>query len=87
MNVVANEAAMQAMNKVMFYMVNCGYYEVRDLLYAVFDSHLADHIFGKYKEKVERSRMAFFDLYFEVDNDCKRKILTYINENYKCELR
>lgn len=74
--------SVQAMNKIMFFMGNCGYYEVKDILYEVFDGYLADHIFGKYQKKLEYSRMAFFDLYFEIDSDCKRKICEYIDKNF-----
>lgn len=74
--------SVQAMNKIMFFMVNCGYYEVRDLLYDTFDDRLAEHIFRKYLDRVERSRTAFFDLYFDLDSDCKRKICEYIDKNF-----
>ena len=74
--------SVQAMNKIMFFMVNCGYYEAKDLIYEVFDGYLADHIFAKYRDKEDRSRMPFFDLYFEVDSDCKRKICEYIDQKF-----
>ena len=74
--------SVQAMNKIMFFMVNCGYYEVKDLCDAAFDSNLANHIFRKYLDKIEISRTAFFDIYFELDSDCKRKICEYIDKNY-----
>ena len=75
-------ASVQGMNKIMFFMVNCGYYEVRDLLYDAFDDRLAEHIFRKYLDRVERSRTAFFDIYFDVDSDCKRAICKYIDEKF-----
>jgi hypothetical protein len=74
--------SVQAMNKIMFFMANCGFYEVKDICYSVFDSKLADHIFDKYLVKVERTRMAFFDIYFELDSDCKRAICKYIDEKF-----
>ena len=82
---MADNASAKAMNKVMFFMANCGYYEVKDLCYKAFDNNLADHIFGKYIEKLDYSRMAFFDLYFDLDSDCKRKICNYITKNYHSE--
>lgn len=72
----------QAMNKIMFFMANCGFYEVKELLFSTFDDRLADHIFDKYLVKVEYTRMAFFDLYFEIDSDCKRKICEYIDQKF-----
>lgn len=75
----------KAMNKIMFFMVNCGYNDVRKLLYNTFDSYLADHIFSKYKEQIENTRMAFFNIYFEVDKECKKKICEYIANNYNDE--
>ena len=74
--------SVQGMNKIMFFMMNCGYYEVRDLLYDAFNSNLAEHIFNKYVEKLEYSGMAFFNLYFELDSDCKRNICEYIDKNF-----
>lgn len=75
-------ASVQGMNKIMFFMANCGYYEVKDLCNSTFDSNLADHIFRKYIDKLDYSRMAFFDLYFDLDSDCKRAICEYIDKNY-----
>jgi hypothetical protein len=78
----------KAMNKIMFFMMNCGYNEVRKLLYNTFDSYLADHIFSKYKEQIENTRMAFFNIYFEVDKNVRRRfanisqIIIMTNSNF-----
>ena len=48
---MADNASAKAMNKIMFFMVNCGYDEVKTLCYKAFDNNLADHIFNKYLEK------------------------------------
>lgn len=84
---MTNNASIKAMNKVMYYMVTCGYDDVKKLIYESFDSNLADHIFGKYQDMSMYNNMAFFDLYFEVDSDCRRQILNYIAENYNNECR
>lgn len=82
---MTSETSIKAMNKVMYYMVNFGYDDVKKLIYETFDSNLAEHIFNKYQDMRMYNNMAFFDLYFEVDNDCKRQILKYIAENYNSE--
>ena len=82
---MADNASAKAMNKSMFVMVNCGYDEVKKLCNKAFDNNLAEHIFNKYLEKCEYSGRPFFDLYFDVDSDCKRKICNYITKNYHSE--
>ena len=82
---MADNASAKAMNKVMFFMANCGYDEVKKLCYKAFDNNLAEHIFNKYLEKCEYSGRPFFELYFDVDSDCKRKICNYITKNYHSE--
>ena len=74
----------KAMNKIMFFMANCGYDDVKRLVYTAFedDEYLANQIFGKYEEMVSFTRMAFFELYFKVDKSCKKRILEYIDSNY-----
>lgn len=79
---MTSNETINAMNKVMFFMVNCGYDDVKKLIYETFDSNLAGHIFAKYDDMRMYDNMAFFNLYFEVDSDCKRQILNYIAENY-----
>ena len=79
------ESDVLAMNKIMFFMVNCGYNEVHKLVYSVFDSNLADHIFKIYESELENTRFAFFNIYFRVDSDIKKKICTYIAQNYNDE--
>ena len=73
--------SIKAMNKIMFFMVNCGSHEVKQLLYSVFDSNLACHIFDKYIDM----RLSFFNIYFEVDVNCRKKICEYILLNYNEE--
>lgn len=75
----------KAMNKIMFFMANCGYNEVKHLLYNTFDIQIADHIFNKYKKAAQYSERPFFDVYFEVDSDCKKKICVYILNNFNGE--
>lgn len=82
---MADNASAKAMNKIMFFMANCGYDEVKKLCHTAFDNNLAEHIFNKYLEKCEYSGRPFFDLYFDVDSDCKRKICNYITTNYHSE--
>ena len=82
---MADNASAKSMNKVMFFMANCGYDEVKKLCYKAFDKNLAEHIFNKYLEKCEYSGRPFFELYFDVDSDCKRKICNYITKNYHSE--
>lgn len=79
------ESDVKAMNKIMFFMVNCGYNEVHKLVYSVFDSNLANHIFKIYESELDNTRLAFFNIYFHVDSDCKKKICTYIAQNYNDE--
>ena len=79
------EPDVKAMNKIMFFMVNCGYSDVHKLVYSVFDSNLANHIFGIYENELEYTRFAFFNMYFRVDSDIKKKICTYIAQNYNDE--
>lgn len=71
-----------AMNKVMYFMANCGYDAVKELIYNSFDKNMADHIFDKYMEIIKYSSRPFFELYFIVDSDCKKAILNYIENNY-----
>lgn len=82
---MADNASAKSMNKIMFFMANCGYDEVKKLCYTAFDNNLAAHIFNKYLEKCEYSGRPFFELYFDVDSDCKRKICNYITKNYHSE--
>ena len=70
---------------IMFFMVNCGYNDVHKLVYSVFDSNLANHIFKIYENELDNTRLAFFNIYFHVDSDCKKKICTYIAQNYNDE--
>lgn len=77
--------AVKAMNKIMYFMTNCSYDDVQKLVYETFDGNLADHIFGKYQEMLEYTRMAFFNLYFELDSECKLKICEYIYNTYNSE--
>lgn len=81
---MTENTSLQSMNKVMFFMANCGYDDVKRLIYTAFedDEYLANHIFGKYEEMVSYTRMAFFELYFKIDNSCKKRILEYIDSNY-----
>ena len=79
---MTSNETINAMNKVMFFMVNCGYDDVKKLIYEAFDSNLASYIFAKYDDMRMYDNMAFFNLYFEVDSDWKRQILNYIAENY-----
>ena len=79
------ESDIKAMNKIMFFMVNCGYNDVHKLVYSVFDSNLANHIFKIYESELDNTRLAFFNIYFHVDSDCKKKICTYIAQNYNDE--
>ena len=50
---MADNASAKSMNKIMFFMANCGYDEVKKLCYTAFDNNLAEHIFNKYLEKCE----------------------------------
>lgn len=77
--------SIKAMNKIMFFMVNCGSHEVKQLLYSVFDSNLACHIFDKYIDMRLYTNDAFFNIYFEVDVNCRKKICEYILLNYNEE--
>jgi hypothetical protein len=77
-----NIDSIKSMNKIMFFMANCGYTEVKKLVNDVFDSHIANHILYKYDKKINYTNNAFFNLYFEVDSDCKKKICEYILNNY-----
>ena len=79
------ESDVKAMNKIMFFMVNCGYHDVHKLVYSVFDSNLANHIFKIYESELDNTRLAFFNIYFHVDSDCKKKICAYISQNYNDE--
>lgn len=81
---MTDNTSLQSMNKVMFFMANCGYDDVKRLVYTAFedDEYLANYIFGKYEEMVTFTRMAFFELYFKIDNSCKKRILEYIDSNY-----
>lgn len=81
---MVENTSLQSMNKVMFFMANCGYDDVKRLVYTAFedDEYLANHIFGKYEEMASFTRMAFFELYFKIDNSCKKRILEYIGSNY-----
>ena len=79
------ESDVKAMNKIMFYMVNCGYNDVHKLVYSVFDRNLANHIFEIYEYELNNTRFAFFNIYFRVDSDIKKKICTYIVQNYNDE--
>ena len=81
---MVENTSLQSMNKVMFFMANCGYDDVKRLVYTAFedDEYLANYIFGKYEEMVSFTRMAFFELYFKIDNSCKKRILEYIDSNY-----
>ena len=79
------ESDVKAMNKIMFFMDNCGYMDVYNLIYSVFDSNLADRIFKIYESELDNTRLAFFNIYFYVDSDCKKKICTYITQNYNDE--
>ena len=81
---MTENTSLQSMNKVMFFMANCGYDDVKRLVYNAFedDEYLANHIFGKYEEMVSFTRMAFFELYFKVDKSCKKRNLEYIDSNY-----
>lgn len=81
---MTDNTSLQSMNKVMFFMANCGYDDVKRLVYTAFedDEYLANYIFGKYEEMVSFTRMAFFELYFKIDNSCKKRILEYIDSNY-----
>lgn len=81
---MTENTSLQSMNKVMFFMANCGYDDVKRLVYTAFedDEYLANYIFGKYEEMVSFTRMAFFELYFKIDNSCKKRILEYIDSNY-----
>jgi hypothetical protein len=78
----SDNTSINAMNKIMFFMVNCGYNDVKKLVFNVFDSHIANHILYKYDKKINYTNNAFFNLYFEVDSDCKKKICEYILNNY-----
>lgn len=86
-NFMHKDFSARMMNKIMFFMANCGYDDVEKLCFKAFDNNLAVHIFGKYLEKCEYSSKPFFDLYFDVDNDCKRKICDYIFNTYHDESR
>lgn len=81
---MTENTSLQSMNKVMFFMANCGYDDVKRLIYTAFedDEYLANHIFGKYEEMVSHTRMAFFELYFKIDKSCRKRILEYIDSNY-----
>lgn len=81
---MTDNTSLQSMNKVMFFMANCGYDDVKRLVYTAFedDEYLANYIFGKYEEMVSFTRLAFFELYFKIDNSCKKRILEYIDSNY-----
>ena len=81
---MTENTSLQSMNKVMFFMANCGYDEVKRLIYTAFedDEYLANHIFGKYEEMVSYTRMAFFELYIKIDKSCRKRILQYIDSNY-----
>ena len=79
------ESDVNAMNKIMFFMDNCGYNDVYKLVYSLFDSNLADHIFKIYESELDNTRLAFFNIYFHVDSDIKKKICTYIAQNYNDE--
>ena len=80
-----NDIAVVAMNKAMFFFVNCGYDEVKKLLYSVFDEDLAKHIFKKYNTMAMDSQFPFFETYFELDTECRKEILSYIADNYNDE--
>lgn len=78
-----DETSIKAMNKVLFFFANCGYNEVKRLLFEIFDEYLAEHIFEMYNNS--RSDMPFLSTFFEVDSECKKEILTYIAQNYNSE--
>lgn len=78
-----NDGAVVAMNKAMYFFANCGWDDVKKLLFSVFDEDLAKHIFKKYSSM--DSQFPFFETYFEVDAECKREILSYIANNYNGE--
>lgn len=77
--------AAKSMNKAMFFMANCTHDDVKKLVYKAFDYHMAEHIFGMYTDNINSSSMPFFDVYFQVDKDCKAKICDYIKKNYNKE--
>lgn len=78
-----DEMTVKAMNKALYFFANCGYNEVKKLLFAIFDEYLAEHIFEKYNNS--RADMPFLETFFKVDGECKKEILTYIAQNYNSE--
>lgn len=73
----------KAMNKALYFFANCGYNEVKKLLFAIFDEYLAEHILDMYNNT--HSDMPFLTTFFNVDSECKREILMYIAQNYNSE--
>lgn len=78
-----DEMVVKSMNKVLYFFANCGYNEVKKLLFTIFDEYLAQHIFEKYNNT--RSEMPFLTTFFNVDSECKKEILMYIAQNYNSE--
>ena len=82
---VENIESVNAMNKIMHFMANCGYSDIKKLVFDVFDSAIANHILYKYDNQLKYTKNSFFNIYFEVDNDCKKKICEYILKYYSIE--
>lgn len=80
-----NNSDIKAMNKIMFFVTNCYHDDVERLIYNSFDKNLANNIYNKYLELLEFSHLAFIELYFDVDSECKKKICQYILNHYDSE--
>lgn len=78
-----DKMTIDAMNKALYFFADCGINDVKKILYNSFDEDLAEHILSKYNNCY--SEMPFLELYFQLDDNCKKEILLYIAHNYENE--